>query len=284
MATNEETDQSSTLSHCGKDTAVQEKEKDLQCVLFSGSRKKDRNRNAPTCDDLHQQWTQLCEEPRIAACRLLKHVYKICGTYQDNNDTLFKTKTATGAISRRGISHEKIDFKVDSGASMHMMSKNDLNHEKPFRIRKKLVRLLQRTDQLDIFITVQCLEYSPAVFSKEKLCEERVYSYDWKGRTITHIYSKWQNDQLHVGTLCTTNPRCDADAVLGDRMPTASGDLQPFTEGLVDGESGSGSAGETPTPPPHVPARPSNTSGGTHQALTIQLKNHQFAGGWRRNL
>ena len=60
-----------------------------------------------------------------------------------------------------------------------------------------------------------------------------------------------------------TRPRSDANAASGDRPPTASGDreqdtphwLQPFTEGVVEGESGSsGSAGERvpTTPPGHI--------------------------------
>ena len=51
--------------------------------------------------------------------------------------------------------------------------------------------------------------------------------------------------------------------------------LQPFTEGLTDGEAGSsGSAGETmpKTPPPHVPARLSNKSGGKHHLFTHFVK------------
>ena len=69
--------------------------------------------------------------------------------------------------------------------------------------------------------------------------------------------------------------RSDADAASVDRVPTTSGDqkqeildwLQPFTEGLVEAESGSsGSAGETI--PPHIAARPSNKSGGKHKLFT----------------
>ena len=89
-------------------------------------------------------------------------------------------------------------------------------------------------------------------------------------RTITHIDPTWQNHQLHVGKFCTssrtwsfvdTSPRSDADAASGQGIPDW---LQPFTEGLVEGESGpSSSAGETiPNTPRNVPARPSNKSGG----------------------
>ena len=75
-----------------------------------------------------------------------------------------------------------------------------------------------------------------------------------------------------LGVIVELSPRSNAEAALGDRAPTASGEqheipewLQPQTEGLVEGASeSSGSAGETilKTPSPHIPARPSNKSGG----------------------
>ena len=59
---------------------------------------------------------------------------------------------------------------------------------------------------------------------------------------------------VELEVIVDTSPRSDADAASGDRPPTASGDreqdipdwLQSFTEGPVEGTSGSsGSAGET---------------------------------------
>ena len=61
-----------------------------------------------------QQWTKLCvEESRIAAWKLHKHFYTIRGTYKENKDAFFKTKTVTGAISGTGISHEEVEVKED---------------------------------------------------------------------------------------------------------------------------------------------------------------------------
>ena len=34
-------------------------------------------------------------------------VYKVRGTYQENKDTFFKTKTVAGGFSSTGISHEE---------------------------------------------------------------------------------------------------------------------------------------------------------------------------------
>ena len=83
------------------------------------------------------------------------------------------------------------------------------------------------------------------------------------------------------GVIVETSLQNDAEAASEDRTPTPSGGrkhdipdwLQPSTEGLVEGESGSsGSAGETSpiTPPPNIPARPSNKLAGKHN-LFIQF-------------
>ena len=80
------------------------------------------------------------------------------------------------------------------------------------------------------------------------------------------------------GVAVGTSPRRDADAASRDRPPTASGDREPCAQGLVEGVSGSsGRAGETipNTPLSHIPARPWNTSGGKHQASTIQLTHRE---------
>ena len=89
-------------------------------------------------------------------------------------------------------------------------------------------------------------------------------------RQLPTLKNGWTTDSLRVGNcapIVDTSPRSDADAASGDRPPTALGDreqdipdwLPPFTEGLVEGESGSsGSVGESipNTLPPHLPAKP----------------------------
>ena len=94
--------------------------------ILQWTSKNDRNPTAPTCEDVHQQWTQRCEEEsRNAAWKLHKSMYHNRVTYQENTDTLFKTNFDSGAISQSGISHEELLFVVDSGASMNMMSESD---------------------------------------------------------------------------------------------------------------------------------------------------------------
>ena len=80
-----------------------------------------------------------------------------------------------------------------------------------------------------MLITVQLLEDSLTVLSLRNIEKHMVFL------------------RLVSGVIVNTNPRIDANAASGDRLPTASGDreqdipdwLQPFTEGLVERESGS---------------------------------------------
>ena len=100
------------------------------------------------------------------------------------------------------------------------------------------------------------------------------------GKTINHIDQTWQYDQLQVGTfvptvlprgIVDTSPRSDADAASVDGEEDLPDSLQPFTDGLIERESGSpGSVGETipKTLAPHIPAGRWNNSGGTHNLFT----------------
>ena len=98
-----------------------------------------RNPNDFTFKDLHQQWCQHCEaQAQVAQGGNRTHFFqkKTSGTYQENKDTFFKTKSVTGAIAKTGISHEEGEIMVDSGPSMHMMSKSRFVHEETETIRK----------------------------------------------------------------------------------------------------------------------------------------------------
>ena len=73
------------------------------------------------------------------------------------------------------LSHEEREFTVDSGASLHRMSKSDLIHEET-GWTSKANGTATTTEQaavyfkdLDVLITVQLLEDSPAVLSRGKI-------------------------------------------------------------------------------------------------------------------
>ena len=85
-------------------------------------------------------------------------------------------------------------FHVDSGASMHMLSRQDLNSAELENVRVSTspttvvaangeVQTKEEATvyvkELDLFVTVMLLDDTPAVLSLAKLCEDQGYSYDW---------------------------------------------------------------------------------------------------------
>ena len=150
----------------------------------------DRNANSPAHEDVHQQWTEDCEEQ----ARVDNMNYKIRGAHQGNNDTFLKTKTVTRAISPTGISHYEKTLTIDSSASMHMMSVSDLSHEEKQTVRKskESCMIVEANGSItstegdpfyvkdfDMFITVQNFQDSPSVLSLRKGFEEQRYFYKY---------------------------------------------------------------------------------------------------------
>ena len=86
-------------------------------------------------------------------------------------------------------------FVVDSGASMHMLSNKDLSSDEMDTLRRSRTPTTVVTancevqtneevqvyvQDLDLFVTVQFLEETPAILLLHQLCSERGYSYEWK--------------------------------------------------------------------------------------------------------
>ena len=96
---------------------------------------------------------------------------------------------------------------MDSRASMHMISKKDLNSVEMDNLTKSCSPTIVITangevqtpeeatvyvKELDIFLTMKVLENTQAVLSPGKLCDENGYSYEWiNGQKTT---SRWKRD------------------------------------------------------------------------------------------
>ena len=100
------------------------------------------------------------------------------------------------------INPEKREFVADSGASMHMVSKKDLNKAELETVRISTNPIMVVTAngevpakeeaavyvrELDLFVTLMLLENTPAVLSLGKLCEEFGYSYHWTNGQKPHL-------------------------------------------------------------------------------------------------
>ena len=88
----------------------------------------------------------------------------------------------------------KTKFVVDSGASMHMISKKGLNDAEMDTLTKSFSPTTVTTangevqtheeatvyvKELDIFLTMKVIENTPAVLSLGKLCDENGKTYEW---------------------------------------------------------------------------------------------------------
>ena len=97
---------------------------------------------------------------------------------------------------------EEREFVVDSGASMHMISKKDLSEAEMNTLTKSCSPTIVITangevqtheeaivyvKELDIFLTMKVLENTPAVLSLGKLCDENGYSYEWINGQKPHL-------------------------------------------------------------------------------------------------
>ena len=94
------------------------------------------------------------------------------------------------------------EFVVDSGASMHMVSKRDLysaeletmkTSRSPTTVMTANGEVQTREEatvnvkELDLFVTVMFLEETPAVPSHGKLCEDHGYTYHWTSGQKPHL-------------------------------------------------------------------------------------------------
>ena len=111
---------------------------------------------------------------------------------------------------------EEREFVVDSGASMHMISKKDLSDAEMDTLTKSCSPTIVTTangevqthegaivyvKELDIFLTMKVLENTPAVLSLGKLCDENGYSYEWINGQKPHLIRERDSDTVQHGEL-----------------------------------------------------------------------------------
>ena len=107
---------------------------------------------------------------------------------------------------------------VDSRASMHMVSKKDLNpaeletvrvSECPTTVMTANGKVQTREEatvcvkQLDLFVTAMLLEDTPAVLSLGKLCEDHGFYYHRTSGQKPHLNKNGKEDRLQYGELRT---------------------------------------------------------------------------------
>ena len=135
---------------------------------------------------------------REAAWKLAKSVLKL----EEHERAAFFSPSENRCLPASTLEPEEREFVVDSGASMHMISKKDLSDAEMDTLTKSCSPTIVITangevqtheeatvyvKELDIFLTMKVLEDTPAVLSLGKLCDEHGYSYEWINGQKPHL-------------------------------------------------------------------------------------------------
>ena len=159
-----------------------------------------RNPNAPKFEDRSQEETEWQERwAREAAWRLAKNFPKL----KEKHKTAFFSLSENWCLPAPStLKPAEREFVVDSGASMHMISRKDLNSvemdtlttsRSPTTVITANGEVQTHEEatvyvrELDLFLTMKVLEDTPAVLSLGKLCDEHGYSYEWINCQKPHL-------------------------------------------------------------------------------------------------
>ena len=142
------------------------------------------------------EWQEL--GAREAAWKLAKSVLKL----KEHARATFFSPSENRCLPASTPQPEEREFVVDSGASMHMISKKDLSDAVMDTLTKSCSPTTVITangevqtheeatvyvKELDIFLTLKVLGNTPAALSLGKLCDENGYSYEWINGQKPHL-------------------------------------------------------------------------------------------------
>ena len=158
-----------------------------------------RSPNAPKFEDRSLEETEWQEQgAREAAWKLAKSVLNL----KEQERASFFSPSENWCLPASNLKPEEREFVVDSGASMHMISKKDLSDADMDTLTKscsptKVITANGEVQtheeatvyvkELDIFLTMKVLENTQAVLSLGKLCDENGYSYEWINGQKPHL-------------------------------------------------------------------------------------------------
>ena len=158
-----------------------------------------RGPNAPKFEDRSQEETEWqAQGAREAVWKLAESVLKM----NEKNKATFFSPSENRCLPASNLKLEEREFVVDSGASMHMISKKDVNSAEMDTLTKSCSPTIVITvngevqtheeatvyvKELDIFLTMKVLENTPAVLSLGKLCDEHGYFVEWINGQKPHL-------------------------------------------------------------------------------------------------
>ena len=155
--------------------------------------------NAPKFEDRSQEETEWQEQGALeASWKLAKSVQNL----KEQERATFFSSPENLCLPASTLKPEEREFVVDSGASMHMISKKDLSNAEMNTLTKSCIPTIVITangevqtheeaivyvKELGIFLTMKVFENTPAVLSLGKLCDENGYSYEWINGQKPHL-------------------------------------------------------------------------------------------------
>ena len=221
----------------------------------------ERSPNAPKFEDRSQEETEWQEQgAREAAWKLAKNVLKL----KEHERATFFSPSENRCLPASSLKREEREFVVDSGASMHMISKKDLSDAEMDTLTKSCSPTIVITangevqtheeaivyvKELDIFLTVKVLENTPAVLSLGKLCDENGYSNEWINGQKPHL----MKDGIRI--ICNTE----------NFVPIV-------VPGLSSSSSGSSSTSKTPSKQESHSSSSSSSSSSSPTVSEIQIR------------
>ena len=158
-----------------------------------------RSPNAPKFEDRSQEETEWQEQgAREAAWKLAKSVLNL----KEQERATFFSPSENRCLPASTLKPVEREFVVDSGASMHMISKKEWDDAEMDTLTKSCSPTIVMTangevqtheeatvyvKELDIIFTMKVLENTLAVLSLGKLCDENGYSYEWINGQKSHL-------------------------------------------------------------------------------------------------
>ena len=243
-------------------TKIRDQNPSLGCICPGEPHQ--RSPNAPKFEDRSQEETEWQEQgAREAAWKLAKSVFKL----KEHERAAFFSPSDNRCLPASNLKPEEREFVVDSGASMHMITKKDLNSAEMDTLTKSCsptIVIIANGEvqtheeatvyvkELDIFLTMKVLKNTPAILSLGKLCDENGYSYEWINCQKPHL---------------TKN---------GIRIPCNTENFVPIVvPGLSSSSSGSSSTSKTPSRQKSHSSSSSSTSSSSPTVSEIQTRERE---------
>ena len=212
-----------------------------------------RSPNAPKFEDRFQEeteWQERCA--REAAWKLAKNVLKL----KEHERATFFSPSENRCLPASTLKLEEREFVVDSGASMHMISKKDLSDAEMDTLTKSCSPTIVITangevqtheeaivyvKELVIFLTMKVFDNTPAVLSLGKLCDENGYSYEWINGQKPHLIKDG------IGIIC--NPEKFVPIVVPGLSSSSSGSSSTSRTSMKQESHFSSSSSSSPSSP-----------------------------------